>query len=398
MRFCQVPLLLISADNRYMILTANIGSASKKYSLFREGAELLRAHFERENKNYIVSWNREGAVAREVIAEEKYNEAARLVVEQMRQHGALSSIGIRVVAPGAFFARHQRITDDFITKLETAQEFAPLHVSATLAEIKQLKQLFPNTPLFAASDSAFHSTLPKVATIYGLPKEYTTQFELQRFGYHGLSLASIVEKLRAADSSLPEKVIICHLGSGCSITALQNGKSVETSMGFSPLEGLVMSTRSGSIDPAVVILLAEKTGLTPRELEKQLNSASGLLAVGGSSDIRELLTMEENGDKQATLALSLFVHRIKQYIGAYAAILGGVDALVFTGTIGERSAVMRQRITEGLEFLRLQFAPRANSKLLGGADGVISKPRSAGTIYVLQTNEANEIAKVSSLM
>ena len=377
-----------------MILTANIGSASKKYSLLRDAKEVLSAHFEREGKNCIVTWNKDDTLSKEVIRVEQYDQAAHLVIAHTKQHGPPTAIGIRVVAPGAYFAKHQKITPEFIDLLTKAQEFAPLHIAATLTEIKELQKLFPNVPIVAASDSAFHATLPAVAATYALPREYTEKFELRRFGYHGLSLASIVEKLRAADGSLPEKTIVCHLGSGSSITALKDGISIETSMGYSPLEGLVMSTRSGSIDPAVVLLLAEKSGLSLRELEKKLNSESGLLAIGGSNDIRELLKMEKKGDENAAFALELFCYRVRQQIGAYAATLGGVDALVFTGTIGERSAIIRERILSGLEFLKIKLASRANAKLLGGADGLVSKPGAKTAIYALQPDEAGEIAIV----
>jgi acetate kinase len=377
-----------------MVLTANIGSASKKYSVFRDAKEILRAHFERDGKTFIVTWTRDGANEQKEVSTEQYEKSATLVIEQVNAHGTLSAIGVRVVAPGAYFQEHRRINEDFLVKLTKAQEFAPLHVTATLAEINTLRTLFPATPLFAASDSAFHKTLPAVASTYALPRELTEKFELRRFGYHGLSLSSIVEKLRAADGSLPEKVIVCHLGSGSSITALKNGQSIDTSMGFSPLEGLVMATRSGSIDPSVVLLLAEQTNLSPQELEKELNAESGLLAVGGSSDIRELLKMEKKGDANAKLALDLFCYRVRQYIGSFAATLGGLDAVVFTGTIGERSAIIRERILTGLEFLKLKLATRTNAKLLGGTDGAISKPGAKAAIYVFTTDEAATIQSI----
>jgi acetate kinase len=381
-----------------MLLTANIGSASKKYSLFKDAKEILSAHFERTGKNYIVTWNKEGVTSQENVTTEQYETAGHLVVEHGELHGALSAIGIRVVAPGTYFQKHQRITSEFITALEKTQEFAPLHIAFTLTEIKQLQELFPTTPMVAISDSAFHSTLPAVASTYALPREITEKFELRRFGYHGLSLSSIVEKLRASDGKVPEKVIVCHLGSGSSITALKNGESIAISMGFSPLEGLVSSTRSGSIDPSIALLLAEKSGLSTRELEKKLNSESGLLAVGGSNDIRELLKMEKKGDTNARLAIEIFVSRIREYIGAYAVTLGGLDAVVFTGTIGERSAIIRERILADLEFLKIKLATRVNSKLLGDKDGEIQKPASKVALYVFKTNEAQTMAKTTRLM
>jgi acetate kinase len=405
-RFLPLPLCFLyslltknySLPHPHMILTANIGSASKKYSVFRDAKEILRAHFEREGKTFIVTWTRDGATEQKEVSTEQYEKSATLVIEQVNAHGTLSAIGVRVVAPGSYFQEHRRINEDFLTKLTKAQEFAPLHVTATLAEINTLRTLFPTTPLFAASDSAFHKTLPAVASTYALPRELTEKFELRRFGYHGLSLSSVVEKLRASDGSLPEKVIVCHLGSGSSITAIKNGASIATSMGFSPLEGLVSSTRSGSIDPSIALLLAEKSGLSTRELEKKLNSESGLLAVGGSNDIRELLKMEKKGDANAKLALEIFVSKIREYIGAYAVILGGLDAIVFTGTIGERSAIIRERILADLEFLKIKLATRVNNKLLGNADGEIQKPASKVALYVFKTNEAQTMAKTTRLM
>ena len=378
-----------------MIITANIGSASKKYSLFRDAKKILSAHFEQEGKNLVVTWNNDGTLLKESVSPEQYEQAAHLVLEHAKQHGALSAIGVRVVAPGTYFQKHQQITSEFITALEKTQEFAPLHIDATLTEIKQLQELFPTTPMVAISDSAFHSTLPAVASTYALPREIAEKFELRRFGYHGLSLSSIVEKLRDSDGKVPEKVIICHLGSGSSITALKNSASIATSMGFSPLEGLVSSTRSGSIDPSIALLLAEKSGLSPRELEKKLNSESGLLAVGGSSDIRELLKMEKKGDTNAKLALEILVSKIREYIGAYAVTLGGLDAIVFTGTIGERSAVIRERILADLEFLKIKLATRVNNKLLGETDGEIQKPASKVALYVFKANEAETMAKAA---
>lgn len=333
-----------------MILTANIGSASRKYALFDGTKEILRAHFELDNPDY-----------------KKANE---VFIKKAKNYGEIYAVGIRVVAPGAYFQEHKKITDEFLAKLTKAQEFAPLHITSTLKEIHELRALLPNIPFYCASDSAFHKTLPAVASTYALPAELVEKFELHRFGYHGLSLESVVKQLSEKSKKLPEKIVVCHLGSGSSITALKNGKSVDTSMGFSPLEGLVMATRSGSVDPSVILLLAEKSGLTPSELEKKLNTESGLLAVGGSNDIRELLKMGKNGNANAKLALDLFAYRVRQYIGSYSATLGGIDALVFTGTIGERSEPMRERILQGLDFLHIQ-----------------------GRIYVLPADEESVIAQ-----
>lgn len=313
-----------------MILIANIGSASKKYALYDGEKEVLASHYEEGQEDY--PW------AREVF------------VERAKEHGTISAVGIRVVAPGAYFQKHRRIDKEYLKHLAAAQDFAPLHITATLAEIRALQAALPHLPFIGASDSAFHATMPEVARTYALPQELIKKFNLYRFGYHGLSLESIASQLHSA-GAIPEKTIVCHLGSGSSVTALKNGASIETSMGFSPLEGLVMATRSGSVDPTVISLLFEKSGLSPSELEKKLNTKSGLLAVGESNDVRILLAREKTGDAKATLALDLFAHQVRKHIGSCSATLGGVDALVFTGTIGERSEPMRSRILKGLDFL-----------------------------------------------
>jgi acetate kinase len=256
-----------------------------------------------------------------------------------------------------------------------------------------LQILFAGVTLFAVSDSAFHKNMPAVAATYALPKEWVAKFGLQRFGYHGLSLESISDKLRPLLGYVPKRVIVCHLGSGSSITALKNGESIDTSMGFSPLEGLVMATRAGNIDSSIVCLLAEKSGLSPLEIQQRLNSVSGLLAIGGNKDIRQLLEMEKSDDKDASLALQLFVYNIRQYIGSYIATLNGIDALVFTGTIGERSAIIRARILENFDFLKLKLSNSANQKLLGETDGTINSSFASVKILVLCADEASIIAK-----
>jgi len=389
----------------HIILTANIGSASKKYSLYSNGKCLLDVHMEHEGDGFTATIKTVTGAHEEKITREQFDEAAKFVLEHAKGHAPVGAIGIRVVAPGNYFTKHRIINDEFLAQLTRAEEFAPLHVGATLTEILGLKKIFPNIPLVAASDSAFHCGMPEIARRYALPEKFVKDFELYRYGYHGLSLASIVRKLSNLPRGIPKRTIVCHLGSGSSITALLNGNSVDSSMGFSPLEGLPMTTRSGSIDPGAIILLAEKTGLSPRELEKKLNGESGLFGISGySADIRELIKAEEKGNEKAKLALDLFAYHVRKYIGAYAAALGGVDALVFTGTIGERSAIMRARIVANLEYLKIVIAPRINNKILGGVDALISKTswtnlmRRKGqvAVHILTADEAQEIADISA--
>ncbi len=382
------------------ILIANIGSASKKYALYADGRRVFDAHFEHEKNVYLVSLNIGGVSSKKPVTAEEFARAAAIVVEMAQKEklliGELAVTGIRVVAPGIYFTEHCKIDDAYLAKLEAAKELAPLHVTATLAEIKELRRLFPNTPLVGASDSAFHKTMPEVARRYALPESLVKEHELYRYGYHGLSFQSATRKLGSLPDGVPSRTVICHLGSGSSITALANGKSIDTTMGFTPLEGLPMATRSGSIDPGAIIFLAEKLKLAPRELEKKLNNESGLLGVSQlSSDIRELLKAEKKGNESAKLALDLFVYNVRKQIGAMAAALGGIDALVFTGTVGERSNIMRERIAEGLEFLKISLSPRANNRVLGGVDAVISKTTARVPVHVLVADEAGEIEQIT---
>ena len=387
--------------NNGKILIANIGSASKKYALYNEDKCVLVAHFEHEKAGYAASWNINGTTDKKTVTEEEFVAAAAAVIKTAHIEKLLAgepdAIGIRVVAPGKYFTEHRKIDAEYLTKLEAAQELAPLHVTATLAEIKELRQLFPSTPLVGASDSAFHKTMPEVALRYALPESLVKEYELYRYGYHGLSFQSAARKLASLPGEIPARAVICHLGSGSSITALLNGKSIDTTMGFTPLEGLPMATRSGSIDPSAVVFLAEKTGMAPRELEKKLNNESGLLGVSQlSSDIRELLKAEKKGSESAKLALDLFAYNVRKQIGATAAALGGIDALVFTGTVGERSNIMRKRIVESLKFMKISLSPRANNRVLGGVDAVISKAVARIPIHVFVADEAGEIEKITN--
>lgn len=400
--------------NNGIILTANIGSASKKYALFADGKKVLDAHFEHGEKKvsprrssvsqneggYLVSWNMGTVSDKKTVTEEEFIAAAAIVIEMAQKGNILVGnpdiIGVRVVAPGTYFTEHRGIDGEYLAKLETAQELAPLHVTPTLAEIKELRRLFSNTPLVGASDSAFHKTMPEVAHRYALPESLTKEYELYRYGYHGLSFQSATRKLGSLPGGVPSRAVVCHLGSGSSITALLNGKSMDTTMGFTPLEGLPMATRSGSIDPGAIIFLAEKLKLAPRELEKKLNNESGLLGISQlSSDIRELLKAEKKGNESAKLALDLFTYQVRKQIGAMAAILGGIDVLVFTGTIGERSNIMRERIIKGLEFLKISLSPRANNRVLGGVDATISKTAARVPVHILVADEAAEIEKIT---
>jgi acetate kinase len=262
-----------------------------------------------------------------------------------------------------------------------------------LSEIKQIKSAFAGIPLIAISDTAFHSTKPDWAWYYGIDLDLADKFGIRRYGYHGVSVGSVVWHLQT-NKLLSPKTIICHLGSGSSVTAVENGKSIETTMGYSPLEGLIMASRSGSIDVSAALAIKRELQLSDDGLEQYLNKKSGLLGISGTSnDIRQLLVSEKQVDKKAELALKMFVYRVQQAIGQMAASLGGVDCLVFTATVGERSDVIRERILDNLGYLGFIYDKNLNNQTFEPATATNLAVVPGKPILVISTDEAAEIAR-----
>ncbi len=309
----MVPLKLMR------IFVVNIGSESKKYALYEGEHELWSVHIE----------NRQD------------------VLEDSKLAGAFDVIAFRIVAPGDFFRKDRVIDADYMAQLQSARMKAPMHINLTMAEIVSFQERFPGMRLVGISDSAFHRTIPDHARYYALPAVDTTALEIERFGYHGISLSSIMEVLKT-QGPIPARIIVCHLGGGSSITAIKDGKSIDTTMGMTPLSGLPMATRIGDIDPGALAYLAAMKDLRGEKLEEYLANQCGFFGVAGTNDMRELLA-RESIDEHAALALNMFVYQIQKYIGAYAAILGGLDALIFSGTIGERSDPVKSKILAGLD-------------------------------------------------
>lgn len=381
----------------YLII--NTGSASKKYALYADNREVFKAHLETEDGNLVSTIKIGTAEKKEIITQENYDNSINYIIELLSSNklitdiGSIKAVGLRIVAPGNYFLSDKIIDAEYLTKLQEAKNRAPLHIEPELSEIEHLKKTMPDIPIIGISDSAFHQTMPDKSKLYGLPQDITSRFEMYRYGYHGISAQSIVNKIKNWLGDVPPKTIVCHLGSGSSIVALKNGQSVDTSMGFTPLEGMIMSTRIGNIDAGAVIYLAQNMGLDLNNLEAFLNQKCGLLGVSGqTSDIRELLKLEATGDKMASTALSIFVYNVKKYIGAYMAALGGLDLLVFTATIGERSFIMRSRICQELSTLGIVLDEEKNNNIVS-ADGFINKGISFAKIAVITTDEMGEMAK-----
>ena len=252
------------------------------------------------------------------------------------------AVGHRVVHGGERFRGPVRLSDDVLEDLHALTNLAPLHQPKSLRAIEAITEALPDVPAYACFDTAFHSTLPEAATTYALPREWRERWPLRRFGFHGLSHAWVARSVDAA------RIVSCHLGAGASLCAIRGGVSVDTTMGFTPLEGLVMATRSGSVDPGLLMWLLEHEGMDPHELAETLEHRSGLAGLAGTADMRELLA---RSDAEAALALDVYIHRLRAGIASMAAAMDGLDALVFTGGVGENSAEVRKRASEGLDFL-----------------------------------------------
>lgn len=380
-----------------VILVANPGSASRKYALYASGQLLLKVHFEIIDKAVYVSTSHD-TEARPVdishisFACTQLNEIIARALPDFTL-GSLKGIGLRVVAPSTYFQSDHRFDKQMVERLKALEPTSPLHIQAVLSEHLILKREFPDTPIIGVSDSAALAHKPDKAMYYGLPFRDAEKLDIKRFGYHGLSFQSAIATLRTEDK-LAARTIICHLGGGASVAAVRRGQIIDSSMGFSPLEGLLMATRSGSLDVEAYEYLKTKLGMNAKQTYEYLNSQSGLLGVSEySSDIRELLAAEDT-ELGARRALNQYVYRVQQSIGAMAAALGGADSLVFTGTVGERSREIRRRVTAKLLYLGFAIYDNHNTHLKQLHR--LSKPGSPATVYVVPADEEAQIAHITA--
>jgi acetate kinase len=310
----------------------------------------------------------------------------------VRSLGEIGAVGHRVVHGGESFSDSAAITPEVMEAVKANIELAPLHNPPNIMGIEACAKLMPDTPQCAVFDTAFHQTMQPEAYIYALPYEYYEKYKIRRYGFHGTSHRFVSERAYALLGDAKAKVITCHLGNGASLAAVAGGASVDTSMGMTPLEGLVMGTRSGDIDPALVEFIMQKDGLSVSEVNNILNKQSGVLGISGvSSDFRDIQEAAEEGNKRAQLALARFAYVVKKYIGAYAAAMDGVDAIVFTAGLGENSAWMREKICGGLSYLGIEIDDAQNAKR--GEETEITKPGCKTRVFVIPTNEELVIAR-----
>ncbi len=385
------------------ILAINAGSSSLKFQLFKMPEEEVLA------KGLIERIGSEGSSFNFEIGSKEINivkdiadheEAVKFLLNQLieshviQSYEEIDAVGHRVVHGGEYFSKSIKINDEVIAKINEVSELAPLHNPPNLTGIHAFKEFLPNVPMVAVFDTAFHQTMPEKSYLYSLPYEYYETYGVRKYGFHGTSHKYVsqraAELLKRPLDHL--RLITCHLGNGASITAVEHGKSIDTSMGFTPLAGVTMGTRSGDIDPAIIPYLIEKTGMNASEVIDVLNKKSGLLALSGiSNDLRDIQAEAAATNKRAELALEIFAARIHQYIGSYAARMAGVDAIIFTAGVGENSKIVRSKILTGLEFMGVYWDQELNEKIKG--EGFINYAHSPVKVLVVPTNEEVMIAR-----
>ena len=392
-----------------IILVLNCGSSSLKYQLLDMKSDEVYDLIAKglvERIGMETGCLKHQATGKEPMIKEMpiedHTVAIRSVMDALldKEYGVLATledieaVGHRVVHGAEEFVCSQLITDKVVAQLEKCSVFAPLHNPANILGIKAVSAVLPSVPQVGVFDTAFHQTMPAYAYMYGLPYEYYEKYGIRRYGFHGTSHRYVSAKGARFAGLDPEnsKVITCHLGNGSSITAVLNGKSIDTSMGFTPLEGLIMGTRCGNIDPEIVTYIQEKEGLSAAEMSKVLNKKSGLLGLSCvSSDGRDLSAAANEGNEKAKLALKKLTYDITKQIGAYAAAMNGVDLIVFTGGIGENNVRLRRRVCENLTYLGVSFDYDAN--VIAGEDVMITLPDSKVKIAAITTNEELMIAR-----
>jgi acetate kinase len=400
------------------VLVLNCGSSSVKFQLIATNLDLIaqnadrrlaKGTIERIGGEAIISLQVEGREPqRSTSSLRDINAAVDFIarwaaspesgIEQIKSIGDIQAVGHRVVHGGERFKQSVLITDDVVRAVEDCIELAPLHNPANLTGISATRKLFgEGLPQVAVFDTAFHQTLPDHAFLYALPYQLYRRYRLRRYGFHGISHRYVAYRYRIMRNIAREatNIITLHLGNGCSATAVSAGNSIDTSMGLTPLEGLVMGTRSGDLDPAIIEFIAAKEGLSTLEIQTLMNKHSGLLGISGlTSDMRELLAeAREENDRRSELAIEIFCYRVRKYIGAYLAAMNGADAVVFTGGIGENSPEVRARICDGLQWIGVELDEELNRSHTSGREGLISREGSRPSVYVIPTDEELLIAR-----
>ena len=388
------------------ILVVNAGSSSLKYQLLDMENEkvIAKGNCDRIGIGGHVSHKTfDGRTIDEDCDFPTHTEAFEKLVEVLTSGDAsvissmaeISAVGHRIVQGAEIFNKTCIATDEVIDKIDSLAELAPVHNHPHALALRACKKVIPEgVPQVVVFDTAFHQTMPPKAFMFGLPYEDYKNYSVRKYGFHGTSHRFVTAALaKAMDTDIRDlKIVSCHLGNGSSITAVDGGKSVDTSMGFTPLDGVLMGTRTGSVDPSAVTFVQDKHGFTPSEMSDYMNKKSGFLGVSGiSSDNRDITAAAEKGDKRAQLASEMLVYQIKKYIGSYAAVMNGLDAIIFTGGIGENATDVRAKVCENMEYFGIEIDPEANAKR--GVLTRLSTPKSKVQVWVVPTNEELLIAR-----
>ena len=392
------------------VLVINCGSSSLKYQLIDSRSEEVLAAGLCERIGIDGRMTHTPSSGNTVVKNDPlpdHGAAIQAVLSALtdKAHGVISSlgeigaVGHRLVHGGEKFAASVIINDEVIAEVEACNDLAPLHNPANLIGVRACRQIMPDVPMVGVFDTAFHQTMPPKAYLYGIPHQYYQEHKVRRYGFHGTSHNYVSQRVHHLAELDPDnsRVIVCHLGNGASVTAVKNGKSVDTSMGLTPLEGLIMGTRSGDLDPGVIEYIAKKEHMTLEEVLKVLNKESGVLGLSGvSSDFRDLTEAMEQGNEQAAVAVEAFCYRVAKHIGAYTAALNGVDAIVFTAGIGENAAHIRSMVCDYLGFLGITIDEEKNA--VRGKETEISTPDSKVSVFVIPTNEELAIARETAAL
>ena len=394
------------------ILVINCGSSSLKFQLIDSESEqcIAKGLCERIGiEGSMITYAPQGGEKEKTTTPmPDHTEAIRLVLAALtndktgvvKNLDEIGAVGHRIVHGGEKFTSSAIIDDEVMEAIKECNDLAPLHNPANLIGIDACKKLMPTTPMVAVFDTAFHQTMPEEAYLYGIPYEYYEKYKIRRYGFHGTSHSYVSKKAAEVLGKNYEdlKIIVCHLGNGSSVSAVKNGKCVDTSMGLTPLEGLIMGTRSGDIDPAIIEFLANKEGMTAQEVVNVLNKKSGVLGLssGLSSDFRDIEDGLLNNNENAVRAMKTFCYRVAKYIGSYAAAMNGVDAICFTAGVGENGPIVRNFVCDRLQFLGIELDQELNNKR--GLDLDITTPESKTRVLVIPTNEELAIARETAAL
>ena len=387
------------------ILVVNAGSSSLKYQFIEMDNEsvLAKGVCERIGQQGSVLIHRgKGEEVRIQGAMPTHSEAIKMVLDALvdKNYGVISdmkeiaAVGHRVLHGGVIFKESALVTDETLKQIESNIDLGPLHMPPNIMGIKACRAAMPHAPQVAVFDTTFHATMPDYAYMYAIAYDDYKDFKIRKYGFHGTSHLFVSGEAAKLMGRKDFKLVVCHLGNGASVSAVKDGKCVDTSMGLTPLEGLVMGTRSGDIDPAVIEYLMDKKGMDIHEATNYLNKKSGVLGVSGvSSDFRDLVAAMNDGNDRARLAVDMFSYRVKKYIGSYAAAMGGLDCVAFTGGIGEHTEIVREKVMSGLEFLGIDFDYDKNNNVPRGEITLLTKPASKVKVYIIPTNEELVIAR-----